>query len=257
VDLVAILLIAESGRIIKRALCAAWTMIQYDHVTKETEVLFSMDFHLTMRLGLLLVSLMLVSCSGAGTAGFGRNHEKGVKGDAMTVTDEMFRDVETGVLGPTPCSPKKPADPSFRGILINAPKRVSFKKGFPGEGLGTFTTIPICGYYILDVPYPPKHESMLGALRLVAVNKDTGKKYTGPVIDRSDGVPPPKTPPFTEEQLRGVYVGGYFNPNLVEPVRLPEAPAVYDVHVELGNRGEGGFVESNTVTIEIHEEGGK
>lgn len=173
----------------------------------------------------------------------------------MTVDDEMFKDVETGVLAPTPCSPKKPADPTFRGILINAPKQVSFKKGAPGGRTGAFATIPICGYYILDVSSPPKFKSYLGTLQLVAVSRNTGRKYTGPVVDRRDGVPPPKTKPFTEEQLKGVYVGGHFNPNLLEFVRLPKTAAVYDVHVELGNHGEEGFFESNIVTIEIIEEG--
>lgn len=175
------------------------------------------------------------------------------RGDAMSPDDQVFQEVELGSLGPNPCSPHEPEDPAFRGILINAPAVVRFKRGVRIEQDDTFAAIPICGYYILDVPYPPKYPSALEAMRLVAVNRETGEIRIGPVIDRGDEVPPPETAPLTKEELAGVSVAAYFNPNLAAFVPLPENPGVYDVRVELGQRGTEDFIQSNTVTIEIVE----
>ncbi|MBW2247061.1 MAG: hypothetical protein JRF62_07635, partial [Deltaproteobacteria bacterium] len=63
------------------------------------------------------------------------------KGDVMIIDDKVYEDIETGILGPTPCSPQKPEDPSFRGILINAPQRVTFIQGRLVPETNTFAKI--------------------------------------------------------------------------------------------------------------------
>ena len=173
------------------------------------------------------------------------------KGDVMIIDDKVYEDIETGILGPTPCSPQKPEDPSFRGILINAPQRVTFIQGRLVPETNTFAKIPICGYYHLNVIYRPKYPSILEGMRMVAINTETQEKYVGPVIDCSDAVRPPKSIPFTKEELEGISVAAYFNPNLLEFVPLPEVPGVYEVYIELGEKGEDPYFRSNTVTIVI------
>lgn len=170
----------------------------------------------------------------------------------MTIDDMDYQEIETGILGPTPCSPAEPADPLFRGILINAPHRVAFQQSQVVPQTEPFAKIPICGYYHIDVVYPPPYPSILDGMRLVAVNRGTKERYVGRVIDRSDAVPPPpEDAPFTQAELEGISVAAYFNPNLLEFVPLPQIPGVYDVFIELGDRTEPPFYRSNRVTIEI------
>jgi len=178
------------------------------------------------------------------------------KGANMTLNDNtVFNEIETGILGPTPCSPQPP-DPSFRGILINAPRVVTFKKGHVVPETRTFAKIPICGYYHINAIYPPpKYPSILEGMRMTAVNKDSQEMFTGPVIDCTDRELPPETTPFTKEELEGISVSAYFTPNLLEFVLLPEAPGVYEVYVELGEKGEDPYFRSNTVDIELMEIG--
>jgi hypothetical protein len=110
---------------------------------------------------------------------------------------------------------------------------------------GAFAAIPICGYYLLNVPAEPSDKPM----RLVAVDRRTGTVYSGDIVELnpSPASPPPPSEPLTAEELEGLAAGGYFNPNLADYVRLPEKPAVYNVHVELRE------FRSNPVIIEIVE----
>ncbi|MFN8660231.1 MAG: hypothetical protein U0105_28095 [Candidatus Obscuribacterales bacterium] len=86
-------------------------------------------------------------------------------------------------------------------------------------------------------------------MTLVAIDKATKKIYSGPMTkqDSRPIEPPPETDPVDPELLKGVASGGYFNPNLVDYVRIPARPAVYEVIVEYGG------VQSNKVTIELVE----
>ncbi len=63
----------------------------------------------------------------------------------MVASEEIFDEVELGSLTRNPCSPKEP-DHTFRGILINAPSKVTFKRGDKIGPKGVFAAIPICGY---------------------------------------------------------------------------------------------------------------
>lgn len=175
----------------------------------------------------------------------------------MTIHGEAYQNIETGILAATACSPARPEDPTFRGIRINAPQRVTFERGSIVPETRTFVKIPICGYYHLNAIYAAKDPSMLEGMRLVVVNVETKESYIGPVIDCSDTEPTPQTTPFTKEQLEGISTEAYFNPNLVEFVALPEASAVYQVTVELGEKGQDPYFHSNTVTIEILERDAK
>jgi hypothetical protein len=172
--------------------------------------------------------------------------EQQQKGKQMALPDEMFEAVQVGSLGPNPCSPKEP-DPSFRGILINAPKQVSFKKGQRIGRLGAFALIQVCGYYHLNVPSPPKYDNIIEAMTLVATNIKTQQRYVGPMMEPDTVAPPPSREPPSREEVANISVAGYFNPNLADYVNLPLEPGTYDIHVELDE------MKSNVVRIELLE----
>lgn len=165
----------------------------------------------------------------------------------MEINQQLFLNVPLNTNEPTPCSPSEP-DINWRGIVINAPKQVTFKHGKKVGEYGAFAAIPICGYYLLNVPLVPWTKPK----RLFAVDKDTGVIYSGDVVelDPSPQIPPPPEDeePLTPEEVEGLATGGYFNPNLADFVRLSEKPAIYDVYVEFRE------FRSNVVTIEIIEE---
>lgn len=164
----------------------------------------------------------------------------------MEIDQKLFLKVPLNSNEPNPCSPQQP-DPNWRGILIQAPKQVTFKGSEKVGEYGAFAAIPICGYYFLNVPTEPTDESM----RLVAVDRRTGTAYSGDIIELNpspEEPPPEDEEPLSTEEVKGLASGGYFNPNLADFVRLPEEPAVYNVLVEYR-----GF-KSNVVTIALVEE---
>lgn len=165
----------------------------------------------------------------------------------MPVEDKMFDDVPLGSNEPTPCSPEPP-DPSFEGILINAPSRVSFEEGETVGRREAFARIPICGFYRLSPPSPPKYPTIQEGMVLVAVNTETGERYSGTLADPDPVAPPPDTEPPPADVLADIVVSGYFNPNLADYVPLPAEEAIYDVHVELDE------MKSNVVRITVEEE---
>jgi hypothetical protein len=171
------------------------------------------------------------------------------KGNTMAIKDDMFEKIQVGELGPNACSPR-PADASFKGILINAPSEVSYKKGQRIGRRGVFARVPVCGYYRLGVPSPPRGVTILEAMNLVAVDVDTGQRYAGPMMDPDPSEPPPAREPLPKALVANITVSGYFNPNLAEYVALPAKPATYEVHVELDN------MKSNVVKIKLVEAGG-
>lgn len=160
----------------------------------------------------------------------------------MTIDQDMFAAVPLNTNDPNACSPAN-GDPDWRGIRIQAPQKVQLQVRKGTQLPISMAPIPVCGFSLLDVPPAPVHEAM----RLVAKDTRTGAVLAGPIVelDPSPVVPPPRGRPFSAELLKGVAVGSYFNPNLLDFVSLPRAPATYLVHVEFR-----GF-KSNEVTIEV------
>lgn len=164
-------------------------------------------------------------------------------GGSMAVDEKQFYQVPLNTRESNPCSPKDPG-PKWRGILIQAPKRVVFKRG--QEAGEAFAVIPICGFYTLDLV-----SLMNGApMTLIATDKSTQRVYSGAVVeaDPSPNDPPPDDEPVDPTALKGLATSSYFNPNLASYVGLPARPAVYEVIVEYGG------MQSNKVTIEMVEE---
>jgi hypothetical protein len=184
--------------------------------------------------GVLLLCLVSAGC---------RQH--GAKKDGAVMTDpEVFQGVELNTFRPGRCSPPEP-DPRWRGVAIQAPRRVWFQRGTRVGRTEAFAAIPICGVYMLDVPFPLAKDVIV----LVAVEKRTGRQYAGPVQSANPNptVPPPEGPPLRKEDVKGLASGGYFNPNLADFAGLPEEPGTYDVYAQVRDQ------RSNVVMIEILE----
>jgi len=161
----------------------------------------------------------------------------------MSVDETQFLHVPLNINIQTACSPKPPG-PHWRGILIQAPRLVRFRRGTTVGNHGAFAAIPVCGYYLLDVPPRPTTKCM----RLVAVDNRTCVFYSGEIVELDDNPDDPLPgEPSPPEKRQGLAAGGFFNPNLADFVGLPVASAIYDVHVEF--RG----YRSNEVTIELVE----
>jgi len=171
----------------------------------------------------------------------------------MVLDNESFNEVELDTFTSNPCSPREP-DPTFLGILLNAPQKIWFNKKQIAKNGAPFIIIPVCGFFMLEMEYQMKFFDVKKAMRLVAVDTETGKEFTGKAIKVSTAYPDQKKPKLSPEQIKGKATGGYFNSNLAERVPIPSKEGKYDVHAELGERDSENFITSNIVTVEIIEE---
>jgi len=201
-------------------------------------------------IGLLVVLSMILFFEFSGCIRHSVETDKSCRTDIvkqekkMEIDQKLFLDVPLNSKAPNRCSPPNPG-PAWRGVMIRAPKRVIFERDKRIGKYGAFAAIPICGYYFVDVVVDPEAKPM----RLVAVDKQTGKIYSGDLVDLEPDIdePPEDEEPVGPDKLKGLATGGYFNPNLADFVNLPEAPGIYNVHVEYRN------FKSNVVTIELVE----
>lgn len=162
----------------------------------------------------------------------------------MEINDNMFQEVQLNTNRQYACSPSPPG-PNWKGVVIQAPKTVTFKPGEVVGSSGAFAAIPICGYSLVSASVKPEKP-----MRIVAVNISTGIVYSGEIVnlDPSPEVPPPfDEEPLSEEEVIGIDVGKYFNPNLADFVKIPHEAAQYNVHVEYRD------FKSNVVTIDLVE----
>jgi len=162
----------------------------------------------------------------------------------MDIDPRIFLGVPLNTLSRSACSPPDPG-PAWRGIVIRAPSRVTFRRGETVGDHGAFTAIPICGYLAIDVRLDRPSEPA----KLVARDRNTGRVFSGAVVelDPSPELPPPDEPPLTPEEVQGTAGATYFNYNLADYVPLPHVAASYDIHAELWE------LRSNVVTIELLE----
>ena len=166
----------------------------------------------------------------------------------------MFKAVTINSRSHNPCSPEEPGH-RLLGILINAPKKVSFKKRDASERGKTLAIVPICGLYLLKVKDQAKYSRKVEeAMGLVAVSKETGEEYSGRSVEPVPEIPDAPQPSLSPEQLADMPTGGYFNPNLAEQLPLPPARGFYDAYVKLGERDSTDYLKSKVITIEIIEE---
>lgn len=163
----------------------------------------------------------------------------------INVDDKKFFEVELNTNSPNECSPKFPDGSPF-GIIIAAPKRVSFEYGKTVGEHGKMMSVPICGTVFMDIPSPPTDELMV----FHVMDTVTGDIYEKPIVDldESPDEPFPEEDQFpSPEELEDLSVISYFNYDLLDYIKLSSNPGIYNVKVLW--RGK----QSNTVTIEIYE----
>ena len=161
----------------------------------------------------------------------------------MDMDPKSFLSVQLNVDGKNICSPTNPGTGEWRGILIQAPRQVRFKKNQVVSGYRAFAAIPICGYRLI----PLRVDLLPEPLRIIAVDTKTRLAYEGPIVDLDPDpeIPMPDRWTPTPKDVEGMASGGYFNPNLADFVKIPIASATYDVHIEFRE------FKSNIVTIEL------
>lgn len=197
-------------------------------------------------IGILVVTLTFFSLCYAQKAkrsGVTKQKVTKKKERLIKMDDKLFLNVPLNRYEKNACSPAKPDNPGWRGIIIQAPAKVAFKRGIKVGN--AFAAIPICGIYQADVPFPLEPD----VLRIIVTDKRNGKVYSGPIVelDPSPSLPDPDPVQLTKEQVAGLASGRYFNPNVADFVDLPIEPNVYEVMIEL--RG----LHSNIVVIELVE----
>lgn len=133
------------------------------------------------------------------------------------------------------CSPPEPALP-WLGVVIRTPKRITFSKS---DGC---TRLPVCAFYRISAT-AKTNAGLLLFVKDLRNNKVTSGRISGK--DPSPDEPPPESKPIDPKLLEGVSTAGYYNPNLVEYIKLPAETATYDVHVEFAG------LRSNVVRIEL------
>jgi len=155
-----------------------------------------------------------------------------------------FKDIELNSDSQNPCSPDISNKSDFIGVAINVPTDVEFNETEPAED-GSFTIIPICGYYQLGMLELSKDS----VIQLFAMNVETEQVYRGELIDEDAGTEEPM--PFDEPELQpqdldGQLLSAYFNPNFTHYVNLPVEEATYKILVQIGQ------VKSNIVEIKVN-----
>ena len=171
----------------------------------------------------------------------------------QSIDDSEFMKIPLNSYDRTACSPAE-KDPRWQGIEIVAPKQVEFDREKRTGPRNSFTIMPVCGFYnLLDT-----EDFTNSPFQVVVTDLESGKVYRGDLVDEADGheIPPPDDdlpPDDAEEKPKygTVVIGGYFNSNLPNYVRLPEASATYEVYVL---RGES---RSNKVKMSVVEATGK
>ncbi|GAC21699.1 hypothetical protein [Paraglaciecola arctica] len=162
----------------------------------------------------------------------------------MAINNADFKDIELNSDTQNLCSPDVSAHSDFIGIAINAPTDVEYNEAEPAQD-GSFTVIPICGFYQLSLVELSKDP----IIQLFAMNVETEQVYRGELIDEDAGTEEPM--PFDEPELRpqdleGQLLSAYFNPNLTHYVNLPIEEATYKVLVQIGK------IKSNIVEVKVH-----
>lgn len=161
----------------------------------------------------------------------------------MANNNADFKSIELNSDSKNLCSPDISTQSNFIGVAINVPTEVEFEAVKPAED-GSFTVIPICGFYQLDLAELSKDS----VIQLFAMNVETQQVYRGNLIEEDAGTEEPM--PFDEPELQpqdleGQLLSAYFNPNLAHYVDLPIAEATYKILVQIGQ------VKSNVVEVKI------
>lgn len=182
---------------------------------------------------LILTLAMLEACQVHSTQ---RSHN-------VAVSNADFKTIELDSDTQNACSPDVSNHSDFIGIVINAPTDVEFDVAERAED-GSFTVIPICGYYQLSLLELRKDS----VIQLFAMNIETQDVYRGELIEEDPGSDEPfpfDVPEPEPEEIEGQLLSAYFNPNFARFVSLPTSEATYKILVQIGQ------AKSNIVELKV------
>jgi hypothetical protein len=147
--------------------------------------------------------------------------------------DADFDRVVSRTFEPVAVSPDVEGDLSFRGIRIDAPRRVALS-GKPDRDR-SFARVMLVGACHLDSNYLGMAERFLEHIHVVAVDAVLHRARCAPIELIPNAVPMrPEHYTISEVGLAGRSVLLYFNLNLVPLLHLPEAEAEYVIYAVLG-----------------------
>lgn len=161
------------------------------------------------------------------------------------ISDVNFEEVSENSYVSFKCSPESD-DSNFEGLLINAPKIVTYVPGYSNPINGTWARFIICGYYSFKKSTLNLNGDFADAITLIAIDEKTKKRYQGRMGTEAEISENPEDDNglAAKDSLEDI-IGGYFNPNLTYIMGLPEQEADYIVYAQLEN------FESNRVKISI------
>jgi len=191
-------------------------------------------------LALLLSTVVMPACS----------DDPGMEESPMVEnsSDDVFAEVIEGSYTGFDCSPQID-DPEFRGIVINAPKKVKYTPGQADPIHGGFARIIVCATYEFGYRKFDFKGDIEDRIVFVAVDETTQESYSGtmPGIDNEVSEFESEDDMFDSDEEEQVLdqIAGYINPNLAVILDLPEKEADYVVYAILED------FESNRVRISV------
>lgn len=158
--------------------------------------------------------------------------------------DEVFAEVLEGSYSGYDCSPKI-SDPESPGIVINAPKVVSYTPGSSEPIYGGFARIIVCASYQFGFTKFGFEGDVEDFIVFVAVDEQSQVSYSGTMSESGAGDDDAEPP--DDVSLDGPLdpIAGYINPNLAVIMNLPEKDADYVVYAILEK------FESNRVRVSV------
>ncbi len=129
--------------------------------------------------------------------------------------------------------------PTFEGVLINAPKKIS---------LSGNTKVPLaCSFAFSLRRDMGVFEDIENAIVFTVVDKKNNIPYSGKVANMDHPEPPPDAPrpPVKREDLPDHILGGYVNLDVADVVKMPKKQGTYIVYATISN------FKSNILEFEI------
>ena len=152
----------------------------------------------------------------------------------------------TEILSENSCSPVI-KDSEFQGIVINGPKQITFTGEMIGNSPLNISQINLSCILNLKYNLLDLNGKFIHHVLFVAVDKKTNQVFSGKMINQtmiSDNVFD-SVEGISADDFKDVLVTEYFNPNLVDVLKLPAKEAEYNVYATLAD------FKSNSIVINV------
>lgn len=142
-----------------------------------------------------------------------------------------------------PCSPEiDEFDFDWRGLKINMPEKVSL----PGDAEPVLRAeqmrMPVFIVLQLTLDRLAKYEFEREGVNLIFVDQQTGKSYTGNLMESNPTLPMEKHK-FSQQEMEASVMRYFYNINALEFIELPNSKTSYDVYASFEE------FKSNVMTV--------